>query len=217
MNGIVSMPKTMQIPPTRSNLLQLREQLQQARAGHALLEHKREVLAHELLIMIQDAESTEAEARVRFKAAYDSLLQVRMRMGGDRLRWASLAQAAEIQTSVGLHSIMGVAVPLVQVDVTPLPLPYGLGDTSVSLDDARTRWLAVAGLIGHLAETATTVWRLAAELQKTQRRVNALEDVLIPQYEATIHAIAETLEEHEREAFVHSKRTKARKTGDGED
>ncbi len=202
------MAKQMQVPPTRSNLLRLREQLKQARAGHALLEHKREVLTHELLAMIQDAEATDAEAARRFHAAYAALCEVRMRMGGDQLQWVSLAHAAEIQTETSLRSIMGVPVPLVQVTVTPLPLPYGLGGTSAALDGARTRWLAVAELLGHLVEITTTVWRLATELQKTQRRVNALEQVLIPQLEATLQHIGEVLEEQEREAFVRAKRTK---------
>ena len=202
------MAKPLQTPPTRSNLLRLREQLKRARAGHALLEHKREVLTHELLALIQDAEATDAEAQRRFQAAYAALAEVRMRMGGDQLQWVSLAHAAEIQTETALRSIMGVAVPLVQVTVTPLPLSYGLGGTSAALDEARTRWLAVAELLGHLVEITTTVWRLATELQKTQRRVNALEQVLMPQLETTLAHIGEVLEEQEREAFVRAKRTK---------
>jgi V/A-type H+-transporting ATPase subunit D len=201
----------MRIAPTRSNLLRLREQLKQARAGHALLEHKREVLTHELLVLIEDAEATDAQAGRRFRAAYDALFEVRMRMGGDRLQWVSLAPAAAFTTDVALHSIMGVPVPLVQMDVTPLPLPYSLGDTSAALDEARARWVDVADLLGHLAEIATAVWRLAAELQKTQRRVNALEDVLIPQYEATVQYIVGVLEEQERAAFVVAKRAKSRR------
>jgi V/A-type H+-transporting ATPase subunit D len=211
------MAKRMRVSPTRSNLLRLREQLSQARAGHALLEHKREVLTEELLVMIQDAEATDAEAQRRFGAAYASLFEVRMRMGSDRLQWASLARVAEMQSEVALHSIMGVPVPLVQVTVDPLPLPYSLGDTSAVLDEARARWLAVAELLGRLAETATAVWRLATELRKTQRRVNALEFVLIPQVEETLRYIAETLEEQEREAFVRAKRVKLQQqAGDGE-
>ena len=211
------MAKRIRMAPTRSNLLRLREQLKQARAGHALLEHKREVLAHELLVMIEDAEATDADAQKRFGAAYDSLFDVRMRMGSDRLQWASLAQAAEIRSEVALHSIMGVAVPLVQVEVDPLPLPYSLGDTSAALDEARARWLAVGELLGRLAETATAVWRLATELRKTQRRVNALEYVLIPQIEVTLQYITEVLEEQEREAFVRAKRIKMQQPAAGEE
>ncbi len=201
----------MQSAPTRSNLLILRDRLAHARAGHSLLEHKREALAHELSILLQDAAATEAEAEKRFDAAYKSLYEARMRMGSDRLQWASLAPAAEVRTETTVHSVMGVATPLVQVEVEPRPLPYSLGDTSAALDDARTRWLDVAELIARLAETTTAVWRLAAELQKTQRRVNALEQAVIPQLEAQLHSIAESIEEQEREAFARAKRIKLRR------
>ncbi|HRW09843.1 MAG TPA: V-type ATP synthase subunit D, partial [Caldilineaceae bacterium] len=168
-----------------------------------------EVIVHELLQMLDDAERSVHEAETRFHVAYEALLEARMRMGAERLHWASLAPAAAITTEIGLRSIMGVAVPLVQWEVTPLPLAYGLSDTSAALDEARARWLDVAERLGHLAETTTTVWRLATELQKTQRRVNALDHVLIPQLEAEIAQITNVLEEHEREAFVRGKRVKA--------
>lgn len=205
------MAKRLRVPPTRSTLLRLREQLDQARNGHALLEHKREVLAHELLVMLDEAEKTEAEARTRFAKAYESLFEVRIRMGSDRLSWASLAHAADIKTDVALQSIMGVPVPIVQLEVIPLPMPYSLGETSAALDEARARWLYVAAILGRLAGTSTAVWRLATELRKTQRRANALKHVLIPQLEETVQAITELLEEQEREAFVRAKRVKLRR------
>ena len=183
---IIPMAKRMRVPPTRSNLLRLREQLKQARAGHALLEHKREVLTHELLVMIEDAEATDAEATQRFGPPTTALFEVRMRMGGDRLHWASLAHAAEIHTEVELHSIMGVAVPLVQMDVTPLPCPTAWATRARHWTRrARAGWTWPNCSVTW-PKPSTTVWRLATELQKTQRRVNALEDVLIPQFEATL-------------------------------
>lgn len=208
------MVESRKVPPTRSNLLRLRQSLTEARQGRDLLERKREVLVHELLTLIEDAEATETTARQHFAAAYNALSDARMRMGADRLRWASLARAAEIQTQISLRGIMGVEVPLVQMTTTPLPLPYSLGDTSVTLDEARERWLEVAALLGHLAEATATVWRLATELRKTQHRVNALDHVLIPQYETSVQAIEAALEEHEREAFGQAKRVKALQEAD---
>ena len=203
------MPEALDVPPTRSALLQLHRELEQLRQGYDLLERKREVLVRELLALIADAEATEAEVRRRFRAAYEALQEARMRMGEERLQWVSLAPAAEIHTEVTLRSVMGVAVPQVRIDVKPLPLPYSLGDTSVAVDEARERWLEVAQHLGHLAEVVTAVWRLTTELQKTQRRVNALQHILIPRYEAAIRRIGEMLEEQEREAFVHAREVKA--------
>lgn len=209
MESTIIMADLFNLPPTRSTLLQLQQELEQARRGYELLERKREVLARELLLLINDAEKAEAEARTCFGAAYDALTETRMRMGADRLHWASLAPTAKMNARVAPRSVMGVIVPLVNLDITPLPLPYGLGDTSAALDEARERWVDVAQVLGRLAETTTTVWRLSIELQKTMRRVNALEHILIPQYEATIHHISSTLEEQEREAFVRAKSVKA--------
>ena len=92
-------------------------------------------------------------------------------------------------------------------------LAYGLGDTSVTLDEAGFCWLEVAEILGHWVETVATVWRLAQELQRTRRRVNALEHVLIPQYEAAMAHIQAVLEEQEREAFVRAKRVKSLRRG----
>lgn len=206
-------PELLKVPPTRSNLLRLREELKQAREGYDLLQRKREVLVRELLEMIDDAEAVEREARIRFQTAYEVLQEARMSMGIDRLRWISLAQGGEVNARVTLRGVMGVAVPIVQARVTVLPLPYGLGDTSASLDEARERWREAVELLGHLAEAVTTAWRLAVELRRTQRRVSALEHNFIPQYEATLHAIAQVLEEQEREDFVHAKRVKVRHEG----
>lgn len=203
------MTDLLDVPPTRGNLLRLRDDLEQIRDGHDLLDRKREVLVQELFDMIADAEAVQEEARERFRAAHDAIRNARMHMGVERLRWISLAPAAEVEVQVRPHSIMGVTVPIVTVDVEPLPLPYGPGDTSVALDEARERWLEVAQLLGELAETVITVWRLATELRKTQRRVNALEEVIIPRYEATVAVIEQTLEEEEREGIVHAKKVKA--------
>lgn len=189
--------------------MRLQQEAEQAKAGYELLDHKREVIVHELLQMIDDAERSVNDADERFRAAYEALIEARMRMGAERLHWATLAPAATVTTDIALHSIMGVPVPLVQLAVTPLPLAYGLSDTSTALDEARARWLDVAQRLGRLAETTTTVWRLATELQKTQRRVSALEHLLIPQLAADIQYITDVLEEHEREAFLRAKRVKS--------
>ncbi len=203
------MADVLSVSPTRSTLLRLREELKQLREGYELLEHKREILLRELMEMVRDAEHVEAEAWERFRAAYQALEESQVHMGLHRMAWISLARTAEVSTQVTQRSVMGVGVPIVHVEVTPVAVPYSPGDTSVLVDEARTRWLEVLDILGQLAETVTTVWRLAAELKKTQRRVNALDHVLIPQYEATDHYITTVLEEQEREAFVQAKKVKA--------
>ena len=168
---------------------------------------------HELTGLLDDAERAEAEMQERVQTAVTALTTARMRMGSDRLFWAAQAQIAEIEAEITTRTIMGVMVPLVQMEVRPMLLAYGLGDTSVTLDEAGFCWLEVAEILGHWVETVATVWRLAQELQRTRRRVNALEHVLIPQYEAAMAHIQAVLEEQEREAFVRAKRVKSLRRG----
>jgi len=89
-------------------------------------------------------------------------------------------------------------------------MPYGLGSTTVALDEAAACFRRVLAEIPVLSETMTIVWRLARELQKTQRRVNALQHIFIPQYEETVNFIENALEEREREATFRLKRIKSR-------
>lgn len=202
------MAEKLDVSPTRGNLLRLQDDLERIREGHDLLDRKREVLTRELLDMMADALSLEREAQKRLEAAHQAIQEARMRMGVNRIRWLSLAPSARTTVQVGSRTIMGVTASLVDVEIERLPLPYGSGDTSVALDEARERWLDVARLLGELVETTVTVWRLATELRKTQRRVNALEENIIPRYQATVDHIADTLEEEEREEIVHAKKVK---------
>jgi V/A-type H+-transporting ATPase subunit D len=210
------MSSVQNIPPTRAAWLELRQNLEQAKQGHQLLKRKQEVLSHELLGLIEDAEQAEGEMQQRVEAAITALLAARMRMGSERLRWASQAQSAEIRVEMTTRTIMGVTVPLLQGDVRSKPLSYGLGDTSVALDEARLGWIEVAENLAHWVETVTTVWRLGHELQRTRRRVNALEYVVIPRYEAAIAHIQSVLEEQEREEFMRAKRVKSLRAEQGE-
>ena len=203
------MTELLRVPPTRSTLIHLRQELAQLREGYELLEHKREILVRELMEMLQDAERSQEEAQKRFRAAYEALEAARMRLGTRRLQWVSLAQTADVDAQVRLRSVMGVTLPMVHIDISPVPVPYSPGDTSALLDEARARWLDVVEILAQLTETVASVWRLAMELRKTQRRVNALEYVFIPQYEATVQFIAAVLEEQERESFVYAKKVKA--------
>jgi vacuolar-type H+-ATPase subunit D/Vma8 len=91
-------------------------------------------------------------------------------------------------------------------------MPYSLGDTTAALDEASAAFREVLGHIPDLAELVTSVWRLAGELRKTQRRVNALQHIFIPEYEETVSFIESALEEREREETFRLKRLKARTT-----
>jgi V/A-type H+/Na+-transporting ATPase subunit D len=203
-------------PATRARLLELRRRLDEARTGHAMLERKREVLLREVWSLLRELGHVEHDVRRRFGTAYAALREARLAMGSEGLAWAALAPAARSTCVTEARSVMGVTLPLVHVTVTALPLPYSPFGTSVTMDRARQRWLEVGEVLGAWAETYSSVWRASAELARTQRRVNALEKLLIPDYEAAIHAIEEVLEEQERATFLRGKRVKERKEAEGE-
>ena len=199
-----------QLPRTRASLLQLRQSLAEARDGYALLERKREVLLREVWELMRAARQHEGRVRERFDAAHEALRRSRLDAGSERVRWALLAPSAQTTCTVDVRNLMGVALPRVTLQVRPERLTTSTGGTPASLDTARARWLEVADALGVWAETYGSVWRVAAELARTQRRVNALEQVLIPELAAAITAIEATLEEVEREGFVRTKRVKLR-------
>jgi len=204
-----------QLPRTRASLLRLRQSLAEAREGHALLERKREVLLREVWTLMRDAGRHEKQVRDRFDAAHTALRAARLDGGSEALRWALLAPSARTTCRVELRNLMGVTLPSVELTVSPERLTTSAGGTPVALDEARRRWLEVADVLAVWAETYGSAWRVAAELARTQRRVAALEQVLIPEYEAGIHAIEEALEESDREGFVRTKRVKARLEREG--
>lgn len=199
----------LRVSPTRSNLLLVRQRLRLAREGFELLDRKRDVLILEILRLIEDAQRVQAETDARFAAAYRALREARAVMGTERVRRTALLRTREVDVHITPRSVMGVVVPSVRATLPESQLAYGFGDTSVLLDQARLAWGRVLEIIGHLAEAVTTIWRLAFELRRTQRRVNALEHVFIPTYEETLRYIEEALEEKEREDLFRMKRAKA--------
>jgi V/A-type H+-transporting ATPase subunit D len=197
-----------QVPPTRTVLLELRRELEQAVQGHAILERKRETLLRELWDLFSEAKHTEREVRERFAQAYKVQREARLVMGIDAMRFAALAPAATTEYSIDVRSVMGVSLPLVAMRVDPLPFPYSPAGISAMFDELRTKWIEAARILGTWTEISGSIWRLADELERTQRCVKALENLLIPKYQAAIQRIQVVLEEQERETFLRTKRVK---------
>lgn len=200
----------LQIAPTRSNLFRIRESLELAQEGYEILDKKREVLTSELIHIAHDAAALQERVWAMLADAYQALLMARLAMGREHLEWAALSVSKTIEVTIQPHSVMGVVLPAVESYGAPVETPYGMGNTTVSLDEAAVRFRDVLAQIPALSETMTTVWRLALELQKTQRRVNALQYIFIPQYQETVAFIESALEEREREETFRLKRIKSK-------
>lgn len=203
------------IPPTKANLLELKDQLAIAKSGYELLEEKREVLVSELLNIIDDAEAFRREVTERLAAAFAALGEAITKLGTEQVKRAALACTTEAHITLRERSIMGVPIPLMERKLLELEPQFGLLGTSFSLDEALRRFYDALERILRLAETERAAWHLAIELKKTQRRVSALEYIFIPQYEETIRYIESRLEEVERETIFQMKLLKDRSTKGG--
>jgi V/A-type H+-transporting ATPase subunit D len=200
------------VPPTRSSLLRMKQELQFAREGYEILDKKREVLTMELIRLAHDAEAFQEQVWDRLAAAYRTLERARLTMGQEHMEWAALAVNKTVDVQLKFRGVMGVALPLIEARGKPPEVPYSLGDTTAALDEASAVFREVLESVPRLSELVTSVWRLAGELRKTQRRVNALEHIFIPDYEDTIAFIESALEEREREETFRLKRLKTKTT-----
>ncbi len=187
------------IAPTRSNLIRVKKDLQFAREGYEILDRKREVLTTELVRVAHEAEVMQKEVWALLATAYRSLQRARLTLGADHVEWAALAANKSVEVSLRFRGIMGVAIPVIEASGEPHGKLYSLGDTNAALDEATATFREVLLRLPQLSMLITTVWRLAGELRKTQRRVNALQHIFIPNYEATVAFIISSLEERERE------------------
>ena len=187
------------IAPTRSNLIRIKKELQFAREGYEILDRKREALTGELVRVAKEADAVQKEVWALLETAYNAMEKARLVMGSDHVEWAALAVNKTVDVHLKLRGIMGVAIPSIEARGEPPKLLYSPGDTAAVLDEASNAFRDVLLRIPQLAMLTATVWRLANELRKTQRRVNALQHIFIPGYEATVAFIVSSLEERERE------------------
>ena len=149
--------------------------------------------------MAKEADVLQKEVWALLETAYDVMEKARLVMGSDHVEWASLAVNKTVDVHLRLRGIMGVAIPEIESRGEPPKLPYSPGDTSAALDEASDAFREVLLRIPQLSMLTAAVWRLANELRKTQRRVNALQHIFIPQYKHQIEFIISSLEERERE------------------
>ncbi|HEY3345608.1 MAG TPA: V-type ATP synthase subunit D [Anaerolineaceae bacterium] len=205
------------IPPTRSNLIRIKQDLLFARQGYEILDRKREVLTTELIRVAHDAEVLQQEVWKLLAEAYRALERAQLTMGSEHVEWAALAANKTVDIHLKFRGVMGVPVPQIEARGEPQEMLYSLGDTNAALDEASATFREVLIRIPQLSELTTSVWRLAGELRKTQRRVNALQYIFIPQYEETVIFIVSSLEEREREETFRLKLLKQRSNRAEED
>jgi len=199
------------IPATKSNLLRLKEHFGFVKSGHELLDQKREILLEELLDVYRESAQARQALDAALRRLYEQLQAAMLASGRAAVESEALAAQTTIHLRLRERSIMGVVVPLLEADLDDAAGPAaapGWGSVAAAFAARQVRELLPMAV--RVAEIEISCRRLATELQKTRRKVNALEHIFLPEYRDTIHFIESTLEEKERESLFQMKRFKGR-------
>ena len=190
------------VNPTRMELTNLKRKLATARKGHKLLKDKRDELMRRFLELIRETKALRIKVEHGVKRANEHMSIARSTMTDEEIEVALMMPAQRMNAAVGTKNIMSVDVPVFSPELKAAKdgeiYSYGYAFTSADLDDAVSSLADVMPDMLKLAESEKTCRLLASEIEKTRRRVNALEHVLIPQYEDTIRYITMKLDENER-------------------
>ena len=194
------------ITPTRMVLNQLKGRLKTARRGHKLLKDKRDELMRQFLEIIKENKVLRTKVEEGLTAAFASQQVASSIMSPEMLEQALLYPRQSVELSMKYKNIMSVNVPEYSFRTKsndPAEIyPYGFAQTSAELDDALEKLAEVFNDMLELARVEKTMQLLAEEIEKTRRRVNALEYVMIPDLESNIKYISMKLEENENSTKV---------------
>ena len=190
------------VNPTRMELTNLNRKLATARRGHKLLKDKRDELMRRFLDMVRENKALRIEVEEGIRKANDAMSVAGCVMSDKSLDVALMLPRQEMQLEVSEKNIMSVMIPVFDVKFKTADendiYSYGFAETSGELDDAVKALSDIMPKLIRLAELEKSCRLMADEIEKTRRRVNALEHVMIPQYEETIKFIAMKLDENER-------------------
>lgn len=198
--------------PTKGNLILAKNSLKLAKQGYELMDKKRNILMHELMELIDRAKNVQTEIDSTFSSAYLSLQKANIEMGINNVQEISNTIPEENSIEIKQRSIMGTEIPLVEYDNSISKPTYAFFQTKLSLDEATKRFLKVKDLTIRLSMIENSAYRLATNINKTQKRANALKNITIPYYTSLTIEIQNALEEKEREEFTRLKVIKRRQT-----
>lgn len=191
-----------QVNPTRMELNRLKKQLIVARRGHKLLKDKRDELMRQFLDVIKENKRLREKMEKLLESAYKEFVIARAVMKPHQLSEALMFGKSPLQIDMDTKNIMSVEVPVFDVfseySVRSDTFPYGMVSTTGELDSAISALNEAFPVMLQLGQIEKTAQLLADEIEKTRRRVNSLEYVMIPNYEQTIRSITMKLDENER-------------------
>ena len=203
-----------QAVPTKGNLMNAKKSLALAKNGYELLDRKRNILIREMMTLIDHANAIQQQIDNAYEEAYFALQTANISNGFCE----DISKAVPIED--GLHldsrSVMGVEIPILTIEESENCnyLHYGTRTTNAAVDKTFILFTKVKTLTVELAEIENSVYRLSVAIRKSQKRANALKNILIPKYKEQVKFISEALEEKEREEFSRQKIIKSAKAAE---
>lgn len=194
-----------QFNPTRMELLKARARIKLARKGHKLLKQKRDVLIMEFFKIMSKARDLRNELNIQMAQAYRSMAIAQAHHGAPEIENVAMSIRGNPTVGIEVRNVMGLKIPAITAQVGEKPLMergYSIVGSSAKIDEASGAFGKSLVLVVRLAETENAIRKLIREIEKTKRRVNALEFVLIPRIEGQAKLIAFRLQEMERDNFV---------------
>ncbi len=201
-----------QFKPTRMELLRTKKRINLAKKGHKLLKQKRDVLIMEFFSVLKDVKQLRKKMSDHLTKAQSSLYNAIASEGILNVERMSLGLTRSMQINIANDKVMGVSIPRVGDIKIDYEWP-GFGDESVEFDNAIVKYRSLFPDLMHLAGKQLILNKIAKEIKKTKRRVNALEFLTIPRLEDQKRLISFRLEELERENFARLKVIKKHRTG----
>ena len=198
-----------QAKPTRMELSNLKKRKTVAVRGHKMMKDKRDELVRRFIIFARRNRELREEVERKLTLAMKSFVLARASMSNAEIEEALLYPARAASVETGSESVLSIPVPKLKLETQEgFTYPYGYATTSAELDGAVQQLAEVLPLMLELTEIEKSCSRLADEIEKTRRRVNALEYVMIPQFTETIRSIQMKLEENDRQSTTRLMKTK---------
>lgn len=198
------------VTATKIELIKYKRSSQVATMVQKILDDKRKVLLKNIEEMITEATKARGGIWEPLQDVYKSVNEAYLALGTNTVESVAESIPAVMEVDVNLKRVVDVKIPTLNVtEKETKTMPYGLADTNSSIDRAAKQIKEMLPKICKAAEYENSIFSLAKALEKTQKLLNALEHVIIPQYQQRIKYILATLEEREREEFAKLKKVKA--------
>lgn len=189
---------SLNVNPTRMELKNLKNRYATSRRGHKLLKDKRDELMKKFLEVVRENRAMRASVEERLRRFYRSFTSAGSTANPRIIEEALIAPAGDASVEVSLSNLMSVTVPKFEGEGIEVSVNYGLAFTPPGLDSALEELSTLSQDMVKLAELEKSATLLAAEIERTRRRVNALEYILMPRYLEQIRMISMKLDEDER-------------------